>query len=294
MFSHGSTWKHTHTVKQLVTSTPTASPCSTGLLRFDLFSAPAFWRGFNKTWHGLMPLGVFTALKTVWYEHENDCRNRNGGILDLNWEQQSLHHPIRFHKTKHNGAADPHRKQIPGRFQWVTEFVLKLDPGRWLSKSSQLFFFPPFIYGGRFAWAPTAARPGPLSHISSCVGATPAAEAPLGRRHHDADGELIRPHAARIRDVTCRHSCVFMKMKNHVVVAGWVELWWINPSSVGAVCGGFMSFFWLHLLPCYSSPVHLSASSPTLCRFLLFPALPCFVIPGGLPLWDPLHFLPPR
>lgn len=135
-------------------------------------------------------------------------------------------------------------------------------------------------------------RPGPLSNISSCVGATPAAEAPLGRRHHDADGELIRPHAARIRDVTCRHSCVFMKMKNHVVVAGWVELWWINPSSVGAVC--FMSFFWLHLLPCYSSPVHLSASSPTLCHFLLFPALPCFVIPGGLPLWDPLHFLPPR
>lgn len=96
---------------------------------------------------------------------------------------------------------------------------LEARPRKMTFKKQSAVLFSP-IYLWREVCVSTNPRPGPLSHISSCVGATPAAEAPLGRRHHDADGELIRPHAARIRDVTCRHSCVFMKMKNHVVVAG--------------------------------------------------------------------------
>lgn len=156
MFSHGSTWKHTHTVKQLVTSTPTASPCSTGLLRFDLFSAPAFWRGFNKTWHGLMLLGVFTALKTVWYEHENDCRNRNGWNIGF---ELGTTKPTPSHQVSQNTTQRGQQILIGNRYLVGSSGWRSLS---WSSTPEDDFQKAVSCQHQR--------RPGPLSHISSCVG----------------------------------------------------------------------------------------------------------------------------
>lgn len=60
-------WTHTHTMKQLVTSTLAVSPCSTGLLRFDLFFCSSFsLGGVDKSWHSSTLLRVFHS--SVWYQ----------------------------------------------------------------------------------------------------------------------------------------------------------------------------------------------------------------------------------
>ncbi len=192
---------------QLNTPTHNTAACYISPHRVSLFNRPAaVWlvfsssfRGFDKSWHRSMLLRVFAALKTVWYEQKNECKIRNGWVLGLERRignicrdaKKNLPHPFR----QRSRAKNPREKHVHGGFlcsyswnssQWRSTVTFK--------KQSAVFF--PFSHRGRSAWASKPTRP--IRQHKQLFWATPAAEGPLERQHHDADGELIWPHAAHI------------------------------------------------------------------------------------------------
>lgn len=119
-------WTHTQTIKQLVTTpenqTPSVSPCSTGLLWFDCFSA-AVSGVLIKRRHGSMLLRAFPAL-VVWWEQKNDCKIRNIGFLD-----RSVY-------GNHEGFYFFSKENSADRFYWM---VKKLFLLRWHRRNLAFF-----------------------------------------------------------------------------------------------------------------------------------------------------------
>lgn len=109
-------WTHTQTIKQLVTTpenqTPSVSPCSTGLLWFDCFSA-AVSGVLIKRRHGSMLLRAFPAL-VVWWEQKNDCKIRNIGFLD-----RSVY-------GNHEGFYFFSKENAADRFYWMVKKLFLL------------------------------------------------------------------------------------------------------------------------------------------------------------------------